>query len=389
MHSLLAWGLSQGANALNIIAGILVAHTASPYDFGRFATLSASIAIMTAVLNPMINEIAQRIAPLRGISLQSLTTRTLFAATLCCAIAIAACTSIVSSPFEGLIIYLLIPISLIGYSWATGILYGLHHMVTFGGLACMAGLIRIATLSVLMYLGATFIGITVSYLASFLIMTVASFFLLKEVLHSGSNTEWTTNWPLLCGFLLLALPFSIDQPIVQGRFSETSADYAALMTYARSVMLLASPALTLVYSASLQPNQTHRKQHPKWRIPAFIIAAILALSLAFTLWLVYPLLFPLLLGSKYVHVTPHLALALSGMALYVLSYFLIQRMLVSCKWWLCALLAIPPLVQASLLSWQTTPTLFHLTLISVAIFILQFVIAIAAYYLSSKGAHQK
>ena len=230
MKPLLAWSLSQGANALNIVAGIIVAHVASPQDFGRFATLSASIAIMTAVLNPMINEIAQRIAPHRGIALSSLTLRSLYATLACCLIAVSACSSIVTSSFDALIIFLLIPFLLVGHSWATGILYGMHRMVAFGAIACLAGIARVFTLSVLLYLGATFEGITISYLASFLLALASSYYLLRETLHTGSSATWHTNWPLLCGFFLLALPFSIDQTIVQACFPDISADYAALMT---------------------------------------------------------------------------------------------------------------------------------------------------------------
>ena len=79
MNALIAWALIQGSNALNIIAGIIVAHLVVPYDFGRFATLSAAITIMTAVLNPMINELAQKIAAHRIIERGALRSRTYIA----------------------------------------------------------------------------------------------------------------------------------------------------------------------------------------------------------------------------------------------------------------------------------------------------------------------
>jgi hypothetical protein len=392
MNALLAWSLSQGANALSVIAGIIVAHLASPYEFARFATLSASLAIMSAVLNPIINEIAQRIALHQTIELRALRSRTGLAVLACCIIALCACATIVTNPFEALSVYLLIPASLVGHSWATGIFFGLHRMVAAGAVLCASGFIRVITLLALIYLGATFIGVTVSYLAGFIITISASRFLLAENNRGESTAAWTTNWKLICGFLLLALPFSVDQPIVHALFPSISADYAALMTYCRSVMLLASPALTLVYSASLQREASqHHSGLPTPRSP-LALASALAVGLASILWLVHPLLFPMLLGRNYMHVTPYIALAILGMALYVISYFLIQQMLLSCRWGLCIALAIPPIIQAglfNLLPLVTTPSLALLTGISVVTFAVQCLLALAADYLKSSRGDSK
>lgn len=378
MNSLLAWSLSQGANSLNVIAGIIVAHLVSPYEFARFATLSAALAIMLAVLNPIINEIAQRVALHRVVEVSALRARTIFALLTCCTIGVCACASIVTTWVEALVVYLLLPVVLVGHSWASGIFFGLHRMIAFGAVLCVGGIFRVATLLGLISLGVVFSGITTSYLVSFIITIVASRSLFAEHTTADSQTVWATNWKLIIGFFLLALPFSVDQPIVHALFPEVSADYAALMTYGRSVMLLASPALALVYSASLQ-----RTSPASQAVSApLLIATGLAGGLALILWGLYPFLFPLLLGTQYTHVTAYLAPALTAMVLHVVAYFLIQRMLLSCQWWLCIALAIPPLVQGLLLASQTSPQLTYLVTVSFVTFALQCLIACGTTFFS-------
>ena len=367
MQSLLAWGLAQGANALNIIAGVIVAHLASPNDFARFATLAAALAIISAALNPMINEIAQRVSVHRDVALLALKSRSYIAVCAAILISFSACASIVSSGLDALVIYLLIPVAFVAQSWVLGILYGLHWMVAAGAVLCIAGLARVATLGALIYMGTAFTGATVSYLIYFLITVLCAPYLLSGHIKKSGETSWGTNWRLIIGFFLLSLPFSVDQPIVQALFTDISADYAALMTYARSVMLLASPALTIVYSASLQRysgGNTPTKSAP-FLLKTITITATLAFGLAATLWTVHPLLFPLLLGDKYLHVMPHLAVALAAIALHVVSYFLIQRLLLSCSWRLCGVLAIPPILQATLLASLKSPSIADLTYIAI------------------------
>lgn len=386
MNTFLAWGLSQVANALNVLAGICIAHLVSPYEFSRFATLSATIAIMSAVLNPMINEIAHRVARDRFISITALRSRTIFGVSACCLIGSSACASIVTNTFEAALVYLLIPILLVGQSWSTGFFYGLHRMVAVGWTLCLASLIRIAALLGLLSANVIFIGISLSYIAGFAATVILSHRLLLGLVRSPRCEDWTTNWKLLCGFFLLALPFSVDQPIVQAIFPESSADYAAVMTYARSVMLLAGPALTIVFSKLIQPSKTEQSTVTSELLPSLPIATALAGLLALALWLSQPLLFPLLLGLKYMHVTPHLAPAIIGMTLCVISYFLVQRLLLSCSWWLCAALALPPLAQGVLLGSFSAPSIAQLTMVSVITFSLQCSIALGATYLDCKGA---
>jgi O-antigen/teichoic acid export membrane protein len=380
MQSLLAWGLAQGANALNIIAGVIVAHLASPSDFARFATLSAALAIISAALNPMINEIAQRVSIHRGLELLALRSRSYIAVCAAIVISICACASIVTSGLDALLIYLLIPVAFVAQSWVLGILYGLHRMVASGAVLCVAGVARVVTLGALISVGAAFTGATISYLIYFLITVLCAPYLLSVHLKKSGETSWDTNWRLIIGFFLLSLPFSVDQPIVQALFTDISADYAALMTYARSVMLLASPALTIVYSASLQRDSENvaTAKESVSMIKTLTILSSLAFGLAAILWIVHPFLFPLLLGDKYLHVTPNLALALAAIALHVISYFLVQRLLLSCSWRLCAVLAIPFILQAILLASLKSPSISDLTSTAVAVLTTQTLIALWA-----------
>lgn len=386
MNAILAWSLSQGANALNVIAGIIVAHLASPYEFSRFATLSAAIAIMSAILNPMINELAQRVARHGAIETPALRSRTIFALAACSIIAVCACTSIVTTTFEAIVVWVLIPLFLVGQSWGSGMFYGLHRMVAFGAVQCVGSLLRVATLLGLLSIGVTFSGVTLSYLVFFFMTIATSRYLFAEHRITSGPGTWDTNWRLLCGFFLLALPFSVDQPIVQTFLPSVSADYAALMTYAKSVMLLASPALSLVYSASLQRRAPDHDAERMRILSPLTIASGLAGILACALWIAHPFLFPLLLGTKYSAVTPHLALALLGMALYVVSYFLLQRILLSCRWWLCVALALPPLVQGALLASQEMPNISSLVTISLVTFSLQCAVALVAQRLHTRGS---
>jgi O-antigen/teichoic acid export membrane protein len=377
----LAWSLSQAATALNVLAGIIIARTVSPTEFGRFATLSAALAIMTAVLNPLINEIAERFATHRAIAPRALLSRSLLAILLCCSIAKLSCAAIVNSNLEAALVYLLIPTALVAHSWITGVLYGLHKMITAAALLCAASALRIAVLALALFaFSAQFLGVSLSYFAYFIVTIAISRYLLNKEMMQSTEVLWRTNWRLICGFFLLALPFSVDQPIIQRLFPESSADYAALMTYAKSLVLLASPALTLVYSAELQRNagKLVTPNLPRKFTRSLAITTGLVSSLALMLWVLRPFLFPILLGSKYLHVTPNLGLALIAMALYVIAYFLIQRILISCKSWLLIALAIPPLAQSILLTTQNTPSISHLTSISIVVFTIQCLIALIA-----------
>lgn len=377
----LAWSLSQAATALNVLAGIIIARTVSPTEFGRFATLSAALAIMTAVLNPLINEIAERFATHRAIAPKALLSRSLLAILLCCSIAKLSCTAIVNSNLEAALVYLFIPTALVAHSWITGVLYGLHKMITAAALLCAASALRIAVLALALFaFSAQFLGVSLSYFAYFIVTIATSRYLLTREMVQSTEVLWRTNWRLICGFFLLALPFSVDQPIIQRLFPESSADYAALMTYAKSLVLLASPALTLVYSAELQRNagKLATSNLPRKFMRSLAITTGLVSSLALMLWVLRPFLFPILLGSKYLHVTPNLGLALIAMALYVIAYFLIQRILIACQVWLLIALAIPPLAQSILLTTQNTPSISHLTSISIVVFTIQCLIALIA-----------
>jgi hypothetical protein len=383
--SLIAWMLAQGANLANVLASVIVAHLASAHDFSRFATLSAALAIMTAALNPLINEIAHHVAQKRLISRSILRSRSYLAASVCLTLSFASCRSITSSSFDALLVYLLIPLALIAQSWSCGILSGLHRMVTLSSVMCLGGALRLIILSSAIGLGYPFKGVTLSYLTSFIAVLLATSYLTKDIIrgrdrNDGGNNKLDSNWVLVSGFLLLALPFSLDQPIIQATNSAIAADYAALMTYAKSVMLLAGPAIALIYSAAVQPSAKIKSSHIKGDIKRIATSLAIASTLAAILWLIHPLLFPLLLGAKYLHVSSELGLALSGMALYVVSYLIIQRLLLSSSWLLCLALGVPVILQSALLVLVSrgSTSLSVLTAVSFITFAVQFVISLSA-----------
>lgn len=373
MKSAFAWGLIQGANALHIIAGILIAHIVSPSDFGRFATLSAALTIMLSILNPLINETAQRIASSRGVHLPSLTKRSIYSIITCVIIATLSCATIVEGGAQKLFAYAILPIAIVGHSWVIGALSGLHRMITSGATQIASATARIAILAPFLYYAPSFSGVLWSYAACFVITILLAWPLLGKHLNWRDSTPWNTNWVLIAGFFTLALPFSLDQTIIQALHPHLSGDYGALMTYAKSVMLIASPALTIAYSAAVQTSVTRKDTTTHIKIAALV--ALLATLLASALWLAHPYLFPLLLGPKYPHIMPHLSVALAAIAMHVISYYLVQLLLLTSPLWLCALLAIPALLQCYLLSALNNPAVSDLARTSLIVFTLQLALA--------------
>lgn len=371
-----AWTLIQGGNALSIICGILIARIVSPYEFARFATLSAALAIMTSFLNPLINELAHRIATTRALHPQALIKRTTYSAVICMGIATAACLSIVKQPLEMFLVCIAIPLSLVCHSWVFAILSGLHRMVAYGWTLVVSSVVRLSVLIPFLVAAPYLAGFAWSYLAGFVITLLLARILVGPRLQRGGSDSWSTNWVLLVGFFLLALPFSLDQPLIQLLYPDRAADYAAVMTYGKSVMLLASPALAIAYSSALQVG--HSDSSSNRRLLPILVVLLLAAVFAFALWVIHPWLFPLLLGTQYLHAMPHLAIAIPAMALYVVSHYLLQILLISSRWWICILLVIPSLLQIFLFARMSEPSLSHLIFVGLIVFAVQFVFACIA-----------
>jgi hypothetical protein len=371
-----AWALIQGGNALSIVCGILIARGVSPYEFSRFATLSAALAIMTSFLNPLINELAHRVAATRAIHPIALIKRTAYSSAICIGIATTACLSIVRDPLDIFLVCIAVPLSLVGHSWVFAILSGLHRMIAYGWTLVASSLVRLGVLIPFLIAAPYLSGFAWSYFAGFIITLVLARTQLDTRLQRGTDDAWNTNWVLLVGFFLLALPFSLDQPLIQLLYPERAADYAAVMTYAKSVMLLASPALAIAYSSALQVG--HRSPSTSRRLLPIVVVLFLAALFAFALWVIHPSLFPLLLGTQYLHAMPQIAIALPAMALYVVSHYLLQILLVSSRWWICILLVIPSALQIILFARISEPTLTHLMLVGLTVFTLQFVFACIA-----------
>jgi hypothetical protein len=351
---------------------------ASPYEFARFATLSAALAMMAAIINPLVNELAQRVSVYRGISTHSLRTRAASGVGMSVLIALCACAHIVDTPLEAFSIYVLLPILFVAHSGILGVLSGLHRMTASGCALLASSTIRLVILVPFLLWAPTLLGVSLAYVGSFITTIALARMLTSKHLQPTTAAEWNTNWALVAGFFLLTLPFSLDQPIIQALFTETAAEYAALMTYAKSVMLLATPALMIAYSSALQTHKEAANTSRSIRPIATVVG--LASTLSFLLWIVSPWLFPLLLGPKYTHVIPWLGITLIAMTLHVISYFLIQQLLLTSSFLLSACLLLPSLVQALLLGTRTSPTLEDLAYVSVSVFALQLLIATAGYF---------
>jgi O-antigen/teichoic acid export membrane protein len=371
-----AWALIQGGNALSIVCGILIARTVSPYEFARFATLSAALAIMTSFLNPLINELAHRVAATRAIHPNALIKRTAYSSAICMAIATTACLSIVRQPLEIFLVCIAIPLSLVGHSWIFAILSGLHRMIAYGWTLVASSVVRLGILIPFLITTPHLAGFAWSYLAGFVVTVLLARICLGPRLQHETTDGWSTNWVLLLGFFLLALPFSLDQPIIQLLFPDRAADYAAVMTYGKSVMLLASPALAIAYSSALQVGKSSPSSMRS--LPPIVVVVLLATLFAFALWVIHPWLFPLLLGTQYLHAMSQLSIALPAMALYVVSHYLLQILLISSRWWICILLVIPSLLQILLFARLSEPTITQLMSVSLCVFAVQFVFACVA-----------
>ena len=338
---------------------------------------------MLSILNPLINEIAQRVANSRGIHAASLLRRTVYAIVVAALVAILSSASIVETPLEAFIIYLALPLTIVGHSWVIGALSGLHRMTVQGATLVASASARIVILVPFLIYAPSLLGIAWSYVACFTLTTLLAWPLLGKHLKLSDQTPWTTNWGLITGFFLLALPFSLDQTLIQALHPALSGDYGALMTYAKSVMLVAAPALTIAYSSAVQHNST--KKGTRAHLIMATTVATLAFTLALALWLVHPYLFPLLLGPKYPTVMPHLGVALAAVALHVISYYLTQLLLLTSRFWLCMLLALPIILEVYFLTASEINSVADCAWIALYVFTLQFVLTCFASLLHVKA----
>jgi O-antigen/teichoic acid export membrane protein len=368
-----SWILIQCATALNIAAGIAIAHRLPPTEFGRFATMSAALMMMTSVLNPLSNELAHLVSAHHGIPAKALRSRSLLAAAICIGISIATCASITQSLQEGLLLFVILPVSMIAFTWICGALTGLHRMRTLGCAQTLGAALKLAIILVGFSLFPSFSLISWAYQAGFVVATAVGLSTLLPLTPAGA-VAWRTHWGILGGFFCLALPFSLDQPIIQARFPNSSGEYAAVMTYAKSLMLLLAPGLTIAYSSALQAR--HSAGLHLLSLRALILFALATTLAVVGLWAALPILFPLLLGQQYLHLIPSAPAALIAIGFHVVGYAVIQLAVLVSRWWISLILIVPALLQATWLSVLQTPSIDDLVRVNLWTFGAQLVVAL-------------
>ncbi len=364
MKNWLAWTLIQGSNACNILVGILLARALVPDDFGRFATMTAALTIFTALLNPLINELAHVVSNPAGIPRGALTRRTVWVSLGGIALSVATCASITADWLDRVAILFALPLSMVGWSWMNGILIGRNEMLLLGRAQSLGALVRILIVCAVVSLSPTLVGIAVAYVISFIVMAFVVIPSAREIRWTRDGT-WNTNWSLVIGFFLLAAPFSLDQPLIQLWFPTMSGDYAAVMTYAKSIMLLASPALTMAYSSALQ------RHDPRGSLSMLLKLSLFVAGVAGFFWVGRPIFFPLLLGPQYVDLIPSIGYALVAISCHVIAYAVAQVSLARRPSLFAGVLVLPLVTLALSLRSLASPSLTDLLGVSIAVFALQ------------------
>lgn len=375
MKNTSAWILIQCASTINILAAIIIAHQLAPADFGKFATMSAALMMITSVLNPLSNELAHLVSSKHALNYLALRNRSGIALLLCGAVAACGCASIIESLLDGILLTVLLPLSMIVAAWTTGILAGLHRMAAVGIMQTLGSLAKFLIIVLCITSMPSFVMISWAYEVGFIIACGVSIYLIGRI-PTVRSVEWNTHWGIIGGFFFLALPFSLDQTLIQSRFPDASGEYAAVMTYAKSLMLLAGPALTIAYSSALRDR--HHTPIPVLCIKAFVLFTATTAPLGWILWKVLPVLFPLLLGSQYIHVMPNTGYALIAIGCHVVAYAIIQLAVLLSRWWIAPLLVLPAALQGTWLWTLQNPSIEELVLVSVWTFATQLVIAVVA-----------
>lgn len=377
MKNWLAWTLIQGSNACNILVGILLARALVPDDFGRFATMTASLTVFTALLNPLINELAHTISNPAGVPRGALTKRTIWVSLGGILLSIATCASITDDWLDRVVILLALPLSMVAWSWMNGILIGRNEMLLLGRAQSLGALLRILIVCAAVALSPTLVSVAIAYVVSFVVMALVVIPSAREIRWTADGA-WNTNWSLVIGFFLLAAPFSLDQPLIQLWFPSMSGEYAAVMTYAKSIMLLASPALTMAYSSTLQRHDQHVS------MSTFLTLSLFVAGAAGFFWLCRPIFFPLLLGPQYVNLIPFIGYAVVAISCHVIAYAVAQVSLAHRPGWFVAALALPLVTQTLCLRALISPSLTDLLGVSIAVFALQLAMCLGYQMLLSR-----
>ena len=378
MKNAKAWVLIQIASVFNVLVGVVAAHSLTNDQFGKFATVLASIAIIVSVLNPLINEISRVVSVYGFLSSKLINKLT----STCCIIAVGisavCCLPMVENLAQSVILLILIPTFLVISSWFSGVLIGLNQFVEAGLLQIAGAFSRLGALLIGLIFLPNFITASFAYVIGFFVTICYGIKLTWNNLKID-NELININYVVVVGFFLLALPFSLDQVLVQWLYPQISGEYAAIMTYSKIIMLASAPALTIAYGSAVQvdPKNFSFINFTKSTIK---IAAVTFLLVG-VFWLLAPWCFTLLLGTQYKSLIPNLYLGLVSIGLHVVSYMIFQTLVLHAKWWLIPVLGIIPAAQVLGILFFAQSDIDNLLYVSFFVFAAQLVLALIASFL--------
>lgn len=373
LKNLKAWILIQLAAVLNISAGVLIAHKLAPEEFGKYSTVVAGITVMYSVLNPVINELSRLVAHHQFASRDLLKRITLGGICVCLGFATLVLISLKAQSLSEIAVVAVVTLLLVPSSWIQGVLTGKNRMTEHGMVQSLGALGRCVTLVFILMFSQSFSDALVSYACGFLLILLIGGSFIRTELHDEEE-KIQLDWTVIIGFLLLSLPFSFDQILVQRAYQVMSGEYAGVMTYAKSVMLVAAPILTLAYGNVLQKKDSGDFARILQRTAVGVL--FFSALIAGALWLLGPVLFPILLGPKYVTLTSLLAIPLAAIGMHVVSYSIFQAMLLRARKWMLFALLMPVCLQLYLLVAGDVGEVERLVNISLPVFGLQLVLAI-------------
>ncbi len=375
MKNAKAWVLIQIATVLNVLVGVIAAHGLSSLEFGKFATVLAAVAIIVSILNPLINEISRVVSMYGYLSLKFITKLSVICSVIGICVSLICCLPIVENINQSVAIFILIPVLLVISSWFSGVLIGLNKLTQAGLLQIAGAVPKLVVLSIGFVVAADFIVAVWAYVVGFL-ATIYYGFKLTRNNYQTNNKPIKISYVVVAGFFLLALPFSLDQVLVQSLYPQISGGYAAIMTYSKIIMLASAPVLTIAYGSAIQLNPGKLKIFNL--IKSVFKIALVTLLMVVIFWFVAPWCFPILLGSQYQLLIPNLKFGLISIGFHVISYLIFQTLVLSAKWWIIPILAVVPIVQIFGIYLYGQNNIDNLLNVSLFVFLIQLTVAFMA-----------
>ncbi len=259
-------------NVLNYTYVLIALGLLSKAEFGGFSTLVNCLTISTVITNVMQLEVTRRVAyePHTRVLLSAIVRRTLLAGVGLGVVVLVAAPSLARLfHLESVDIWALyfslvaLALSCIANGW-----FGGKQLLKAQGLWAVLGtLLKVASGGLLLWWGAGSAGGIVAFGLGLLLVFGAAWFCWSGVSQSersldaaGAVTSSTTSPVhtfeagighlalLICAYVLLILPFSVDQLLVQTLFVAVSGDYGAVAMLGKLVFFASAPVYTVMYS---------------------------------------------------------------------------------------------------------------------------------------------